>query len=239
MGRVVLITDSDTPLGGELTRRCAERGEQVVATTSGLSQPAAAGANPPPAASPPPAATLVEWRRRAPLSALNRLLSTLNAFDRVDEALVLNTPPGEKKLLHEIPLAGIEQALDHWVKGNLVLVREILRLFRRRKGGVLALINYSPLETGGILSPLESAIWGSFQAMTDSLLASYAEDAFILNGFESHAARPGEFAEFILSSLRSAADRQEKGGRITGRWFRFQVRSGLLSGLRIPLVGSA
>ncbi len=243
MSRVILITDADTLLGSELARRCLKRGMEVVATVSaapGQAEPAGRKpgkkggaplpALPPPASRPPagePAPVLVEWKRRTPLSAINALLQAVGAHDRLDEALVLNAPAGERRLLHETATADLEQAVDHWVKGNLFLLREILKLFRRRGEGLLALVNYSPLESGGILSPLDSAIWGGFQGLAESLFVSCAEEPFRLNGFESHSDQPGEFADFILENL------QEKGGRVSGRWFRHQPRSGFLSGLRL------
>ncbi len=233
MSRVTLITDADTPLGAELLRRCLERGAQVIATVSspppepakparGTSSRAAA-----PQPAPPAAVAFLEWKRRTPLSAINGLLQAVDAHDRLDEAIVLNAPAGERKLLHETPTAVVEETVDHWVKGNLFLVREILRLFRRRKAGVLALVNYAPLVSGGALSPLDGAVWGGFQSLCESLFASCNEEPFVLNGFESHSEQPGEFADYILDAL------QEKGSRVCGRWFRHQGRAGLLSTLRL------
>ena len=221
MNRVTLITDADTPLGAELVRRSMEKGAQVIATVSGAAPTATSAGS-----AAPSGITYLEWRRRTPLSAVNGLLQALAVHDRLDEALVLNAPAGERKLLHETPTVAVEEAVDHWVKGNLLMVREILRLFRRQKGGVLALVNHAPLVSGGTLAPLDGAVWGGFQALCGSLFASCAQEPFPLNGFESHCEQPGEFADYILETL------QEKGSRVSGRWFRHQSRAGLLSTLR-------
>ena len=117
--------------------------------------------------------------------------------------------------------------MDRWVKGNLLIIREILRLFRRQKGGLLALVNHAPLVNGAALSPLDGTVWGGFQALCEALFASSSQEPFPLNGFESHCEQPGEFADYILDTL------QEKGSRVSGRWFRHQPRGGLLSTLRL------
>ena len=221
MSRTVLITDIDTPLGLNLSKIFLEQGDSVVGTvTAPDKQSNFTALN-------SSSFTLRRWQRSSSLSAKNLLLSIINDFNNLDEALLLQPPSLPAKLLHEVTTAEIEQGVDLWIKGNLFLLKEILDIFSRGKGGVLALINYSPKDSTGILPPLESVLRGSFQALAKSLFSSYSREDFYINGFESNTAESGDFADFIRQTL------QDRGRRVSGRWFRFQAKSGLFPPFRI------
>ena len=205
MSRTVLITDIDTPLGLNLSKIFLEQGDSVVGTVTAPDKQSnfkALNSS---------SFTLRRWQRSSSLSAKNLLLSIINDFNNLDEALLLQPPSLPAKLLHEVTTAEIEQGVDLWIKGNLFLLKEILDIFSRGKGGVLALINYSPKDSTGILPPLESVLRGSFQALAKSLFSSYSREDFYINGFESNTAESGDFADFIRQTL------QDRGRRVSGR----------------------
>lgn len=221
MSRIVLITDIDTPLGFDLSKTFLEQGNTVIGTVTALGKESnfkALSSS---------SFTLRRWQRSSPLSTKNLLLSIINDFNKLDEALLLQPPSLPAKLLHEVTTAEIEQGVDFWIKGNLFLLKEILDIFSKGNGGVLALINYSPKDSTGILPPLESTLRGGFQALAKSLFSSYSREDLYINGFESNTAQSGDFAHFIQQTLH------ERGRRVRGRWFRFQAKSGLLSPFRI------
>jgi len=221
MSRIVLITDIDTPLGLDLSKTFLEQGDRVVGTfTAPDNESNLKALN-------SSSFTIRRWQRSSSLSAKNLLLSIINDFNNLDEALLLQPPSLPAKLLHEVTTAEIEQGVDFWIKGNLFLLKEILDIFNRGRGGVLALINYSPKDSTGILPPLESVLRGSFQALAKSLFSSYSQEHLYINGFESNTAESRDFADFIRQTLR------DRGRRVSGRWFRFQAKSGLFSPFRI------
>ncbi|HEB10614.1 MAG TPA: hypothetical protein ENI06_05310 [Spirochaetales bacterium] len=221
MSKTVLITDIDTPLGFDLSKTFLEQGDRVVGTVAVPDKESnfkALNSS---------SFTLRRWQRSSSLSAKNLLLSIINDFNNLDEALLLQAPSLPAKLLHEVATAEIEHGVDLWIKGNLFLLKEILELFNRGRGGVVALINYSPHDSTGILPPLESALRGSFQALAKSLFSSYSRENLYINGFESNTAQSSDFADFIRQTL------SDRGRRVSGRWFRFQAKSGLFSPFRI------
>lgn len=221
MSRTVLITDIDTPLGFDLSKTFLEQGDRVIGT---VADPEKDNSIKTLNSS---SFTLKRWQRSSSISAKNLLLNIINEFDSLDEALLLQPPSLPAKLLHEVTTAEIEQGVDFWVKGNLFLLKEILDIFNRHRGGVLALINYSPHDSTGILPPLESALRGSFQALAKSLFSSYSRKNLYINGFESNTVQSSDFSDFIRQTL------QDRGRRVSGRWFRFQAKSGLFSPFRI------
>ncbi len=213
----VLITETDTPLGEELLRLYLKKGSKVVGARSvaDTSQPDSNNKD----------LLIVPWKRKSIFSTRNLILQAQNRFDRIDEALILETPAVEKKPIQELSCLDIEMAVDEWIKGNLFLLREILLYFKNRTGGVLALIDYSE-HSGGMSPPLESALRGSFRSIARSIFSSSSQENVFITGFESDSLKIPEFAEFIAGTL------EEKGKRVRGKWFRFQTGPGLLSPFR-------
>ncbi len=217
MKRVILITDIDTSLGEELVKRYLEKGYRVAAACTNPEKNTDSGNE---------NLLILDWKRRSAISARNVILRLLTQYDQIDEALILESPLLERNLLQEVSFSAIESAVDQWIKGTLFLIKEILRIYTKRKEGILSLVNYSQQESGGLFPPLESALRGSFQAMAQSLFASNAQKNVCINGFESYCPRIKEFADFIVNT------RFEKKRCLSGKWFRFQTKSRLFSSLR-------
>lgn len=223
MGRVVLISDVQAPLGEQLVRRYLAEGYSVAATRSsqGARESALVSEN--------EGFLLTDWNRKSLISTKNVLLAVLNRFDRIDETLVLESPAPERSLLQELSYDAIERAVDSWIKGTLFLIKGVLELYGKG-GGLLGLINHVQQEYGTAFPPLEAALRGSFKAAAQALFASNTQKDVYINGFEfycSQEAQAKEFAEFIFTTMK------ERGGRTSGRWFRYQPKAGFLS----PLLG--
>lgn len=159
---------------------------------------------------------VVPWTRESALSARNVLLRGLSTFDGIDEAIVVHGIAREARPLHDIAVSAIQQGIDLQIKGDLFLVREVLRYFVRKRGGVLSLV----LNTEGDenLSALDSAGAASFSAVVKTLIRTYQNEPLTINGFETASSDMGEFASFILSNHWS------NGGG--GKVHRFTDRTG-------------
>jgi NAD(P)-dependent dehydrogenase (short-subunit alcohol dehydrogenase family) len=220
MQRTFLITDGDTALGAELVRLLSGQGGKVVATCADPSGASGGGKS----------VVWVPWNRRSPASAKNLVVSALNSVGRIDEALLLSAPPGRGEPLgegpfHELPAAEIERALDQSLKPAAFLARELVTHFLQAGGGVLALVSFCARPADGFSPALERCVREGFKGLATSLLASYADSGFLLNAFQSFGATPEEFAQFIEKTL------EEKGRKISGRWFTCQPRSGFIQGM--------
>jgi len=225
MGRVVLVSDVQTPLGEELARRYLAEGASVAVTRSNQE------ARESPLVSESDGFLLTDWNRRSPISTRNVLLSVLNRFGRIDEAAVLHSPTLEASLLPETAYEVIERGVDAWLKGTLFLVKGLLEAFARDGGGRLALIHYVPREAGAGLPPLEAVLRGAFKALAQSLLDTGGPKGVPVHCFESFCTPARDFAGFIVETLVA------RGERPSGKWLRFQPRGGLLAPLR-GLMGS-
>jgi len=217
VNRVALITDAQTSLADQLIRRYLSEGYSVAATRSHQVRIDT------PMISEDEDLLLIEWNRTSPISAKNVLLTSLNRFDRIDETLLLFTPELEQKLLQETTAETMDRAVDTWIKGSLFMMKAVLELYTQKRGGCLALVNHLPQEEGAVLAPLESALRGSFTAAAGAVFASNSQRNVFVNGFESRSQKIEELADFIFDTMK------DRGARLSGKWFRFPARSGILS----------
>ena len=223
MGRVVLVSDVQTPLGEELARRYLAEGASVAVTRSNQQSRES------PLVSESDGFLLTDWNRRSPISTRNVLLSVANRFGRIDEAVVVHCPTVEASLLSETTYESIERAVDTWLKGTLFLVKGLLEALAPQ--GRLALVHYAPQEPGAGLPPLEATLRGAFKALAQSLMDTGGPGGLPVHGIESFSTPPRDFAGFIVETLLA------RGNKPSGKWLRFQPRSGLLAPLR-GLMGS-
>jgi NAD(P)-dependent dehydrogenase (short-subunit alcohol dehydrogenase family) len=222
MGRVVLVSDVQTPLGEELARRYLAEGASVAVTRSNQQSHES------PPLSESDGFLLTDWNRRSPISTRNVLLSVVNRFGRIDEAVVLHCPSVEASLLSETTYESVERAVDTWLKGTLFLVKGLLETLA--PGGRLALVHHAP-QAGSGLPPLEAALRGAFRALAESLMETGGPGGLPVHGIESFSTPARDFAGYIVETLTS------RGDKASGKWLRFQPRAGLLAPLR-GLMGS-
>jgi NAD(P)-dependent dehydrogenase (short-subunit alcohol dehydrogenase family) len=208
MPRTILVTEGDSPLGGALTRLFLARGFSVAALQERA--PVAGSAR---------ASLAVAWNRRSPVSSNTVLRTVLNAFDTIDEVLILEPPVPQGTSLREAQSADIERALDD-AKGPVFLAREVLTCFHRGGGGVLCMVS-----GGAAVGPIASAARECFRGLAGSLLGGTGEQGVVANGFQSGDVDPEEYAAFIDRTL------EEKARKISGRWFVCQSRGGFLQGM--------
>jgi NAD(P)-dependent dehydrogenase (short-subunit alcohol dehydrogenase family) len=216
MGKAVLVTEGDTPLGAALVSLFRAKGLSVVTTT-----PSGGDAAEQRAISENDSVRVVPWNRRSPLSARNVLLSSLNAFEALDEAFILEAPCPSANALPEAASAEIERSFDE-AKGPVFLAREVLSYFPRRKRGFLALVSF---PSAGTDTAVQAAMREGFRGFASSLMAGQNGTGIIINGFQSSGAGVEEFAEYIDRTL------EEKARKISGHWFVCQPRSGFLQGV--------
>jgi NAD(P)-dependent dehydrogenase (short-subunit alcohol dehydrogenase family) len=220
MGRVVLVSDVQTPLGEELARRYLAEGASVAVTRSNQR------ARESPLVSESDGFLLTDWNRRSPISTRNVLLSVTNRFGRIDEAVVLHDPTVKPALIPDTAYETIERAVDSWLKGTLFLVKGVLEILARNEAGRLALVEYAPRQAVASRPPLEAALRGAFKALVQSLLETGGPKGVTVHAFESVATLARDFAGFIVETLSA------RGDKPAGKWLRFQPRGGLRAPLR-------
>lgn len=215
MERIVLICDADTPLGRELVRLCTARGHQVAALVADARSPEFPGTG-------TRAPLVVPWSRRSPAGSRAAVLSVLNRFGVLEDAVVPNARPWPPAPPHELAASDIERSTDHGLKAPIFLVRELLGVFRHQGRGVLSLVCFSERRDDEPGPALDQAVQEGWQGFVAGVLDAYAgEKTLAINGYQTTGVGHEEAAAFIDRSL------EEKGRKITGHWFSFQPRGGL------------
>ncbi len=215
MERIVLVSDADTPLGRELVRLFTAHGHQVAALVGDARAPEFPGTG-------SRAPLVVPWSRRSPAGARAAVLTVLNRFGVLEEAVVPAGVPAPSSLPHELASIDIERVVDHGLKGPIFLVRELLGVFLGRGQGVLSLVCYSERRDDEPGPALDQAVQEGWQGYAAGVLDAYAGKPVRVNGFKAAGVGHEEAAAFIDRSL------EDKGRKITGRWFAFQPRGGIL-----------
>ena len=215
MERIVLVSDADTPLGRELVRLFTARGHQVAALVADARAPEFPGTG-------RRAPLVVPWSRRSPAGARAAVLTTLNRFGVLEDAVVLGAQPSPPALPHELSSVDIEGAIDLGLKGPIFLVRELLGVFLRRGQGVLSLVCFGERRDDEPGPSLDQTVQEGWQGFSAGVLDAYAEKTVYVNGFKAAGVGHEDAAAFIDRSL------EEKARKITGRWFTLQPRGGIL-----------
>jgi len=160
----------------------------------------------------------LDWNPSSPISARTLILAAENRLDRIDEAILVCSPPSIRSSAAELPLADVEIMINDQIKGWFFLVKELAAIFTSRERGTLALV-YHDIPGAGrddaadILGPSALA---SFRALTHSLLAAAHSEPYTTIGFScTDAGNEAAFAAFMYKHI------EESGKRTSGKLHKF------------------
>ncbi|MDR2102482.1 MAG: hypothetical protein LBP42_00080, partial [Treponema sp.] len=220
MTRGILIVGNDASLSAAVAAEAARRVEQFAFALipNRISQPPWEK---------PIAATdhriFLSWNPGSPISARTLILSAENRLERIDEAVLICSPPSIRREAGELIPAEIEIMVNDHIKGWFFLVKELASLFKAKKGGTLALV-LSDISSGGskdetldLLGPSAAA---SFRAFAQNLLLSSQREPYQTMAFTaSEAGEETAFASFIFKILEEGNKRNNgklhKFGRLS------------------------
>jgi NAD(P)-dependent dehydrogenase (short-subunit alcohol dehydrogenase family) len=218
MTRGILIAGNESSLTSAIEAETAKRVERYALALI---------ANRLPASAPPPAESSsggegrisLQWNPGSPVSARTLVIAAENRLERIDEAILVCTPPAVRRAPAALAPEDIEIMVNDHFKGWFYLVKELTAVFRARQAGSLALV-FSETGPGGgrddaadLLGP---AALSSFRAFSQSVLAAAAREPYLTLGFSSsEAGAEAPFAAFVLKQL------DEGNKRNNGRWHKF------------------
>jgi NAD(P)-dependent dehydrogenase (short-subunit alcohol dehydrogenase family) len=147
----------------------------------------------------------LEWNPSSPISARTMILAAENRLDKIDEAILICSPPSMLVSAPDIPLSDVEVMINDNIKGWFFLVKELSAVFKNRKRGTLALVYPEPSTdagTNGAADILGHSCLASFGAFTKDLLAAAGNDPYITAGFScSGTGNEQAFASFIFKTI--------------------------------------
>ena len=160
----------------------------------------------------------LNWNPSSPISARTLTIAAENRLERIDEAILICSPPSIRSRASMIPLSDVEIMINDNIKGWFFLVKELAAIFTARKRGTLALV-FPDISSSGkddnadVLGPSALA---SFRALTQGLLAAAHSEPYITVGFShTDAGNETAFAAYIFKIL------DEISGKAKGKMFKF------------------
>lgn len=214
MTRGILIVGNEAPLTVAVSQEAAKRLE-----THGLALISSGPTENPLQFPPPPATIPLTWKSGSAISARALLVAAENRLTRLDETLLVFTPPTLRSRPDTMDTIQISTLIDDHLKGWYYLVREFSRYFRQRKAGTLALVLADGMtgsereEAPDLLGP---ALGAAFRAFMQSVLASAGAMPFRILGFTGNdPTQDADFAAFIFKVL------DEDNKREKGKLYRF------------------
>ncbi|MCL2441130.1 MAG: hypothetical protein FWD14_05275 [Treponema sp.] len=160
----------------------------------------------------------LEWNPSSPISARTLVIAAENRLERIDEAILVCSPPSIRSSAAQLPLSDIDIMVNDHIKGWLYLVKEIGAIFTTRKSGTLALVfsdsaGAAKDDAADVLGPSALA---AFRALTQGLLAAAHNEPYITAGFSSSdTGNEAAFAAFLFKSL------DELSNRSNGKMYKF------------------
>jgi hypothetical protein len=160
----------------------------------------------------------LDWNPSSPISARTLIIAAENRLDRIDEAILVCSPPSVRCGASELPLADAEILVNDHIKGWFFLVKELAVVFSNRKNGILSLVYHDvpPTKKDDTADILGPAALASFRALTQGLLASAHNEPYITVGFScSDAGNEEAFSSFVFKNM------DELDRRGNGKLFKF------------------
>jgi NADP-dependent 3-hydroxy acid dehydrogenase YdfG len=217
MDGITVITDVDTKLGCSVLNTFLEHGEKVVGISSvKKSELAGNGTG---------GSELFEWNRCSPIDSRSVVVEILTKYKRIDEVIIVQSLQPEAVRLEETDSALINKKIDYWIKGNLYLTREFLRLFSERKSGSLVFVNHFEGDAKNLL-PLSEVIRSAYTGLISSLLPLNSAENVRINGIESKSVFPEELADFIYKNTI------ERFRKTSGKLLPYHDQKGLFDRLK-------
>jgi NAD(P)-dependent dehydrogenase (short-subunit alcohol dehydrogenase family) len=161
----------------------------------------------------------LQWNPGSPIAARTLILSAENRLERIDDAILVCTPPAFRRFAAELPPTDIDIMINDHIKGWFFLARELAAVFRARKSGTLALV-LSDLNAGTVTEDAPDLLGppavAAFRAFTQSLLSYAGNEPYLTMGFSStELGEEGDFSAFIFKLI------DEGNRRNNGKWHKY------------------
>jgi NAD(P)-dependent dehydrogenase (short-subunit alcohol dehydrogenase family) len=203
MNEVVLVTGSETLTGRKLIEKLLSEGSRVVVPVAGKETETKDTGT--------PNLTVLSWNRSSWFSAKAVIREVLRRFGRIDTAWILHQPPPAVDIFSDSGSSSIETVLEHSVKGNVAIIRELVSPLEN-SGGFLGVV--LPHRTGGSISSLESLAAGAFTGFSTSLFHETGTSLWA-SGFICNSPDVEGFTDKLIQL------QAEKPDKLRNQWFRY------------------
>ena len=158
------------------------------------------------------------WNPSSPISARTLVLAAENRLGRINDAILVCSPPAVYKTAGELSPEEIDALVSDHIKGWFFLIRELAQYFRRAGSGSLSLAapENNPASGGSQADLLGPAASSAFRAFAQGVLASSGNEPFHVMGFTGpESGSSEEFASWLFKTV------DETSRKNSGRWLKY------------------
>jgi len=215
MGKVILITGSETLLGRKLIEKNLAAGNKVIAPV--ISRDENSG-------EPQKNNLLVlPWNKSSIISSRTVIREGMRIFRSIDEAILVYSENKTNDQLSDFSTSEIDEAIESSIHGTVYLTRELLKVMESDSSKALSFVLTRKNRQAG--SPMEKGFLGFFRSFADAVIST--EGVPFKCAFTSEVSDMDSFALFINSIL---AEKPEKGA---GQWLDYREKKNLFSSLPV------
>jgi hypothetical protein len=219
--KAILAVPGDHPFAGQLADEARAKGLDsilAVPVIEGAEGPQARDAARRGSGAPEEGRTRIPYSRGSRISARTIFIEASAAYDAIDAAVfVYSPPPFPAGPFSQASPGEVEAFVDREIKGAMLLAREASSYFARRGRGALAFV-----------LPEAGAEASAFEPLTRSLFKCLAQAAFDAStelmpayGFQCSGGLDAAFARFLLKTL------EDSPKKAAGRWHRYSGKGGI------------
>jgi len=216
MTRGIFIAGNESSLFGAIAAETAKRVESYAAAVIPNRLPLRDSVQPSLAELPGGAINL-SWNPASPISARTVLLAAENRLGKINDCILVCSPPAVYRSPDGLAPEEIEILVDDHIKGWFFLIRELVIYFRRANSGSLSFV---VSETKGektihsdLLGPQAAFCFANYSG---AVLASSANEPFLAMGFSGfETSEKSQFANWLFKIV------DEGSKRNAGRWNKF------------------
>ena len=174
----------------------------------------------------------LSWNPASAISAKTLIMAAENRLKKIDDAILICSPPAVFKKPAFLNPREIEILVDDHIKGWFYIIRELILYFKKTGAGLLSLVlpdinsDYETRNKKNTANPqfdlLGPSAMESFRSFANGIISSSVEEDYTAMGFSgSEAGQEQEYASWLFGIVDKAAN--EMGGR----WHRY--KKGLFS----------
>jgi hypothetical protein len=217
MTRGILIAGNESSLFSAVAAEALKRVESFASATIPNRFPLPGGTQAPRTEA---AGIPLSWNPASPISARTLVLAAENRLARINDAVLVCSPPAVFRSADALMPEEIEILVNDHIKGWFFLIRELLQYFRRAGAGSLSLVVPETGAVGGgknvqadLLGPPAAA---SFRTFAQGILASSANEPFLVMGFTCpETGANSDFAAWLFKIIDEGARKN------SGRWLKY------------------
>ena len=215
MGKVILITGSETLLGRKLIEKNLAAGNKVIAPVHSKDE----NSNEPQKNN----LFVVPWNRSSVISTRTVIREGIRVFQKIDEAILVYSENKTNDQLLDFSTSEIDEEIDSTIKGVVYLTRELIKFISAEKESAISFVIVKKSQNRE--SSLGAGFRGFFRAFADGVLLE--NNNLYRCAFTTAVSEMDSYAAFICNLM------DERPEKANGQWLNFSERKNLFSSLPI------